>query len=134
MRTFKLAALLIAATPLAANRGAGQCRRGCGLAGPLRRQCEARRIAQAGRSAEFLGLKRGMHVIDLFGGNAYWAEIMAPAVGPKGHVLVWEPTQFYERRHPRRRSPSSWRRTATFRSSSTPFEAPVAAEELGSTS
>ena len=44
---------------------------------------------------EFLGLKRGMNVLDLFGGNAYWAEITAPAVGPSGHVTVWEPTQFY---------------------------------------
>jgi predicted methyltransferase len=43
----------------------------------------------------FLGLKPGMKVLDLFGGNAYWAEIMAPAVGPKGHDTVWEPTQFY---------------------------------------
>jgi predicted methyltransferase len=42
----------------------------------------------------FLGLERGMHAIDLFGGNGYWAEIMAPAVGPKGRVTVWEPTQF----------------------------------------
>ena len=44
---------------------------------------------------QFLGLKRGMQVLDLFGGNAYWAEIMAPVVGPKGHDMVWEPTQFY---------------------------------------
>ena len=36
-----------------------------------------------------------MHVLDLFGANAYWAEIMAPVVGPKGHVTVWQPTQFY---------------------------------------
>ena len=43
----------------------------------------------------FLGVKPGMHVLDLFGGNAYWAEIMAPVVGPKGHDTVWEPTQFY---------------------------------------
>lgn len=43
----------------------------------------------------FLGLRRGMKVIDLFGANAYWAELEAPVVGPKGHVLVWEPTQFY---------------------------------------
>jgi predicted methyltransferase len=35
-----------------------------------------------------------MHVLDLFGGNAYWAEIMAPVVGPKGHDTVWNPTQF----------------------------------------
>jgi predicted methyltransferase len=45
---------------------------------------------------QFFGLKRGMSVIDLFGGNQYWAEIMAPVVGPKGHVLVWEPSQFYD--------------------------------------
>jgi predicted methyltransferase len=44
----------------------------------------------------FYGLKPGMKVIDLFGANRYWAEIMAPAVGRKGHVLVWEPTQFYK--------------------------------------
>ena len=45
----------------------------------------------------FLGLKPGMQAIDMFGGNRYWAEIMAPAVGPKGHVTVWEPTQFYDK-------------------------------------
>ena len=44
---------------------------------------------------QFLGLRPGMKVLDLLGANAYWAEIMAPAVGPKGHVTVWEPTQFY---------------------------------------
>ena len=53
---------------------------------------EGRKPAQV---LAFLGLKRGMHVIDLFGGNRYWSEIMAPAVGPKGHVTVWNPTQFY---------------------------------------
>ena len=54
---------------------------------------ESRKPAQV---LEFLGLKRGMNVLDLFGANAYWAEIMAPAVGPKGQVTVWEPTQFYK--------------------------------------
>ena len=44
---------------------------------------------------QFLGLRSGMHVLDLFGANAYWAEITAPVVGPKGHVTVWQPTQFY---------------------------------------
>jgi len=43
----------------------------------------------------FLGLRRGMDVLDLVGANAYWAEITAPVVGPKGHVTVWMPTQFY---------------------------------------
>jgi predicted methyltransferase len=68
-------------------------------------------IAATGRSADnvkldanrkpaellkFLGLEQGMTVLDMFGGNRYWAEITAPAVGPKGKVLVWEPTQFYD--------------------------------------
>jgi predicted methyltransferase len=43
----------------------------------------------------FLGLKPGMHVLDLFGANAYWAEIEAPVVGANGHVTVWQPSQFY---------------------------------------
>lgn len=43
----------------------------------------------------FLGLRPGMQVLDLFGANAYWAEIEAPVVGPRGHVTVWQPSQFY---------------------------------------
>lgn len=42
----------------------------------------------------FLGLEQGMRVIDMFGANRYWAEIMAPAVGPYGQVIVWQPKQF----------------------------------------
>ena len=42
----------------------------------------------------FLGLERGAHVIDMFGGNRYWAEIIAPAIGPEGQLIVWQPTQF----------------------------------------
>ena len=53
---------------------------------------EGRKPAQV---LQFLGLKPGMHVLDLFGANAYWAEIMAPVVGAKGHDTVWEASQFY---------------------------------------
>jgi len=42
----------------------------------------------------FFGLRQGMNVVDMFGANRYWAEIMAPAVGPAGSVVVWNPTQF----------------------------------------
>lgn len=41
----------------------------------------------------FFGLRRGMRVIDMFGANKYWAEIMAPVVGPRGKITVWQPTQ-----------------------------------------
>ena len=52
---------------------------------------ESRKPAEVLR---FFGLQDGMAVIDMFGGNRYWAEIIAPAVGPKGSVVVWQPTQF----------------------------------------
>ena len=44
---------------------------------------------------QFLGLKPGMQVLDLFGANGYWAEIMVPVIGPKGHDTIWTPTQFF---------------------------------------
>ncbi len=44
---------------------------------------------------DFLGVKPGMAVLDLFGANRYWAELIAPTVGPKGSETVWEPDQFY---------------------------------------
>jgi len=43
----------------------------------------------------FLGLKPGMKAADLMTGGGYWAEIMARAIGEKGHVTAFEPQQFY---------------------------------------
>ena len=42
----------------------------------------------------FFGLEHGMDVIDMFGANRYWAEIIAPAIGREGRLIVWQPTQF----------------------------------------
>ena len=53
---------------------------------------ETRKPAQL---LSYLGLRPGMHVLDLFGANAYWAEISSAVVGPSGHVTVWNPSQFY---------------------------------------
>jgi len=44
---------------------------------------------------QYLGFKPGLQVLDLFGANGYWAEIMVPALGPKGHDTIWQPTQFF---------------------------------------
>ena len=71
----------------------------------------------------FLGLKPGMRVSDTFGGNLYWAEIIAPAVGPKGRVSIWVPRQFYNQKSYDRftpfkaAQPNAWMRVS-------PFEAP----------
>ena len=43
---------------------------------------------------DFFKLEQGMRVIDMFGANKYWAEIIAPAVAPTGTVVVWQPMQF----------------------------------------
>lgn len=97
MRTLKLAALiLITAAPLTAATAPTTV--AAAIASPARdsenvKLDESRKPAQV---LEYLGLRRGMSAIDLFGANRYWAEIMAPVVGPKGHVLVWEPTQFLD--------------------------------------
>ena len=71
----------------------------------------------------FLGLKPGMRVSDPFGGNLYWAEIMAPFVGPKGRVSIWQPQQFYSQKSfdsyqaYKAKQPNVWLRVS-------PFEAP----------
>lgn len=101
MRASKFAALalaLVSAPLLAKTALQPQANVAAAIAAPSR-SADNVKLDESRKPAEilrFLGLRRGMGVIDLFGGNRYWAEIIAPAVGPKGHVLVWEPTQFYD--------------------------------------
>ena len=71
----------------------------------------------------FFGLRKGMRVIDMFGANQYWAEIMAPVVGPRGHVTVWQPSQFLN--DERRKTFAQFtRRQKNVTLISSPFEAP----------
>lgn len=42
----------------------------------------------------FMGLKPGDQVADIMAGGGYYTEIMARAVGPKGHVTAYNPHQF----------------------------------------
>ena len=74
----------------------------------------------------FFGLKKGMRVIDMFGANQYWAEIMAPVVGPRGKVTVWQPTQFLNEDR-RTKFAAFAKRQKNVSLISSPFEAP----ELG---
>jgi predicted methyltransferase len=100
MRFTKVAALSLAlvAAPLCA-KGAGGAPPSiaAAVASPSRSADNVKLDAgrKPGQVLRFLGLKPGMHVLDLFGANAYWAEITSPVVGPRGHVTVWNPTQFY---------------------------------------
>ena len=100
MHPIKLTALaLLLTSPLAAKTVAPPPTSLATAVGSSARTADNVKLDASRKPAEvlrFYGLKPGMKVIDLFGANRYWAEIMAPAVGPKGHVLVWEPTQFYK--------------------------------------
>ncbi len=44
----------------------------------------------------FSQVKPGMKVFDFFTGGGYYAELMANAVGKKGHVIAHNPPKFYE--------------------------------------
>jgi len=91
-------ALVLIAAPIAAKPAAHPPGIAAAVAAPTR-SADNVKLDESRKPVEvlsFLGLRPGMHVIDLFGGNRYWTEIIAPVVGPKGHVLVWEPAQFYD--------------------------------------
>ncbi len=72
----------------------------------------------------FFRITKGMRVIDMFGANQYWAEMMAPVVGPKGHITVWQPTQFLN--DERRKTFAAFaKRQKNVSLISSPFEAPA---------
>ena len=71
----------------------------------------------------WLGLQKGSRVADMFGGNLYWAEIFAPAIGPKGRVTIWQPQQFYNQKTYDRLTAFAAKQPNVFMRVS-PFEAP----------
>jgi predicted methyltransferase len=96
-RSLAAVSLFLAALPVSATAAPQSSSVAAALASPDRRPDnvkldEGRKPAQV---LQFLGLRPGMKVLDLFGANGYWAEIMVPAIGPKGHDTVWQPTQFF---------------------------------------
>src|SRR6476469_2082450 len=100
MRLAKLIALSVAlsASSAMAQTAAKPVSIAVAVADTAHRSPDNLKLDQGRKPAQvlaFLKLKPGMNVLDLLGANAYWAEITAPVVGPKGHVTVWMPTQFY---------------------------------------
>ena len=90
-------ALLLATAPLGALQAAPASTVNAAVAATSHRSPDNVKLDESRKPAEllaFLGLKPGMRVLDPFGGNLYWSEITAPVVGPKGRIVVWEPTQF----------------------------------------
>jgi predicted methyltransferase len=97
MRTIRFAALALALAAPISLPAAAPAPVAAAVSNTAARSPDNVKLDQSRKPAEvlaFLGLKPGMRVLDPFGLNKYWAEITAPAVGPKGQVVVWEPTQF----------------------------------------
>jgi len=93
-------AVLLATVPIAASPAAPADVK-ASVANTSARSESSIKLDESRKPAEvlkFLGLQQGMWVADPFGGNLYWAEITAPAVGPKGRVTIWEPKQFYNQK------------------------------------
>lgn len=91
-----LSAAALALTPLAVH-AAQPANVAASVANAAARSPDNVKLDEGRKPAEllrFFGLRKGMQVGDLFGINLYWSEIIAPAVGPKGSVTIWEPTQF----------------------------------------
>ena len=95
MRTIIIAALLAAAVPAAGWAEPADV--ATAVAATASRTEANVKLDESRKPAEvlsFIGLEKGMRVLDMFGANQYWAEIVAPAVGPDGFVVVWQPNQF----------------------------------------
>ena len=92
-----LGSIALAAAPLAATAAPAPFADVAAAVKLPSRGADNVKLDESRKPAEILrwaGLRSGMRALDMFGGNLYWAEIMAPAVGPKGHVTVWQPAQF----------------------------------------
>lgn len=129
MRAIKIPMLMLAlaAAPLAARPAAVQPPANvAAAAAAASRSADNVKLDDSRKPVQllrFLGLRQGMQVLDLFGGNKYWAEIVAPAVGPNGHVTVWQPTQFMSDERRKALDEFAARQTNVSLISS-PFEAP----------
>ncbi|MCF2513612.1 methyltransferase [Sphingomonas sp. G124] len=124
MRALILAALMVTTIPAAGWSAPADVK--ASVASTASRSEANVKLDESRKPAEvlkFLGLQKGMWVADPFGGNLYWAEITAPAVGPKGRVTIWEPKQFYDQKTYdnymalKVKQPNVWMRVS-------PFEAP----------
>jgi predicted methyltransferase len=94
MKRYLLALALSAALPAAAPAAPADVAAAVSAPG---RPTEAVALDAARHPVEILrfgGLERGDRALDLFTDGAYYGEIMARAVGPRGSVLGWNPTEF----------------------------------------
>jgi predicted methyltransferase len=89
-----LSLALLAAAPALAQTVTPEIK--AALADPGRPAAEAARdgARHPGEILDFAGIKPGMKVADFMLGGGYWTHILAPLVGPKGHVYGYQSAEF----------------------------------------
>lgn len=95
-----LIAFTIAAAPLAAaqaQRGAPDYAAAVSAPGRAASDIALDEVRRPAEVLRWMGLRRGMRVLDYFAGSGYYTEIMARAVGPTGSVTAWN-TPFFNSR------------------------------------
>lgn len=90
-------ALLLAAPALAKGPPAADVAAALAAPGRPKEATDLDAVRKPVEVLGFMGLKRGDRVLDYFTGTGYYAEIMAKAVGPKGHVVGWNSAGFGRR-------------------------------------
>jgi len=100
MRKSLIAIALLAAAPLAAQINSVSPAIKAALADPSRPATDVARdeARHPGELLAFAGIKPGMKVADFMMGGGYWTHILAPLVGPKGHVYGYQSTEFIKLR------------------------------------
>lgn len=101
MRMRALVAMaLISAIPASANaqgRAAADVAAAVAAPGRPKAATDLDEVRKPVEVLRFLGLKKGDRALDYFTGTGYYADIMARAVGPSGHVVGWNSASFARR-------------------------------------
>jgi predicted methyltransferase len=95
--TMAMLALLLAAPAGAAMAEPADVAAAVAAPGRPKDRVDLDEVRKPAEVLRFMGLERGDRVLDYFTGTGYYAEIMARAVGPKGHVVGWNSVTFNER-------------------------------------
>jgi predicted methyltransferase len=96
-RTALAAMALALMAPAAANtqaRGAADVAAGVAAPGRPKAATDLDEVRKPVEVLRFMGLKKGDRAFDYFTGTGYYADIMAKAVGPRGHVVGWNSNGF----------------------------------------
>ncbi|HEX8573872.1 MAG TPA: methyltransferase domain-containing protein [Allosphingosinicella sp.] len=91
---------LAMAAPAAAKapaRGAADIAAAIAAPGRPADQVKLDEVRKPAEVLRFMGLRKGDRVLDYFTGTGYYADLMATAVGPRGHVVGWNSSGFARR-------------------------------------